>query len=49
MAEEIGDQHLIRMRPLKWKCTNECQLLTSGSFGDKVAISKKHGGSQSWP
>ena len=29
MAEEIGDRHLIRMRPLKWKCTNECRLLTS--------------------
>ena len=21
VAEEIGDRHLIRMRPLKWKCT----------------------------
>ena len=32
VAEEIGDRHLIRMRPLKWKCTNECRLLTSGEM-----------------
>ena len=24
VAEEIGDRHLIHMRPLKWKCTDEC-------------------------
>ena len=32
VAEEIGDRHLGHMRPLKWKCTNECQLLTSGKW-----------------
>ena len=32
VAEEIGDRHLIRICPLKWKCTNECQLLTSGEM-----------------
>ena len=53
VAEEIGDRHLIRMRPLKWKCTNECRLLTSGEmeavWGQSCYFKKKHGGSQSWP
>ena len=45
VAEEIGDRHLIRMRPLKWKCTNECRLLTSGEMeavlGTKLLFQKK--------
>ena len=44
VAEEIGDRHLIRMRPLKWKCTNECRLLTSGEMeavlGTKLLFQK---------
>ena len=32
MADEIGDRHLVRMCLLKWKCTNECRLLTSGEM-----------------
>ena len=32
VADEIGDRHFVRMRPLKWKCTNECRLLTSGEM-----------------
>ena len=44
MAEEIGDRHLIRMRPLKWKCTNECRLLASGEMeavlGTKLLFQK---------
>ena len=42
VAEEIGDRHL--MRPLKWKCTNECRLLTSGEMeavlGTKLLFQK---------
>ena len=34
MSEEIGDRDKITMRPLKWKCTNECRNLTS----EEVAI-----------
>ena len=44
VAEEIGDRHLVRMRPLKWKCTNECRLLTSGEMeavlGTKLLFQK---------
>ncbi|KAL5493553.1 hypothetical protein EMCRGX_G014751 [Ephydatia muelleri] len=44
VAKEIGDRHLIRMRPLKWKCTNECRLLTSGEMeavlGTKLLFQK---------
>ncbi|KAL5502386.1 hypothetical protein EMCRGX_G009152 [Ephydatia muelleri] len=29
VAEEIGDRDKDTMRPLKWKCTNECRKLTS--------------------
>ena len=28
VAEEVGDRHCGSMRPLKWKCTKECRLLT---------------------
>ena len=43
MADEIGDKHHNSMRPLKWKCTNECRLLTNRScIGDKGTISKMH-------
>ena len=39
MAEEIGDRHHNSMRPPKWKCTNECRLLTNRScIGDKGTI-----------
>ena len=39
MAEELGDRHHNSMRPLKWKCTNECRLLTNRScIGDKGTI-----------
>ena len=34
MSEEIGDRDKVTMRPLKWKCTNECRNLTS----EEVAI-----------
>ncbi|KAL5515857.1 hypothetical protein EMCRGX_G001092 [Ephydatia muelleri] len=34
MAEEIKDRDKVTMRPLKWKCTNECRKLTS----EEVAI-----------
>ena len=44
MADEIGDQHFVRVRPLKWKCTNECWLLTSGEIeavlGTKLLFQK---------
>ena len=44
MADEIGDRHFVRMRPLKWKCTNECRLLTSGEMeavlGTKLLFQK---------
>ena len=44
VADEIGDRHFIRMRPLKWKCTNECRLLTSGEMeavlGTKLLFQK---------
>ena len=40
MADEIGDRHHNSMRPLKWKCTNVCRLLTNRScIGDKGTIS----------
>ena len=29
VSEEIGDRDKVTMRPLKWKCTNECRNLTS--------------------
>ena len=29
VAEEVGDRHCGSMRPLKWKCTRQCRLLTS--------------------
>ena len=29
VAEEIGDRDKDTMRPLQWKCTNECRKLTS--------------------
>ena len=32
VAEEIGDRHVFRMPPLKWKCTDECRLLSSGEM-----------------
>ena len=49
MADEIGDMHHNSMRPLKWKCTNECRLLTSIScIGDKGTISKMHKRYLSW-
>ena len=28
VSEEIGDRHCGSMRPLRWKCTKECRLLT---------------------
>ena len=31
IADEIEDRHHNSMHPLKWKCTNECQLLTNKS------------------
>eukprot|EP00731_Ephydatia_muelleri_P019066 Em0011g1106a len=34
VAEEIKDRDKVTMRPLKWKCTNECRKLTS----EEVAI-----------
>ena len=34
VAEEIKDRDKVTMRPLKWKCTNECCKLTS----EEVAI-----------
>ena len=34
MSEEIEDRDKVTMRPLKWKCTNECRNLTS----EEVAI-----------
>ena len=34
MAKEIKDRDKVTMRPLKWKCTNECRKLTS----EEVAI-----------
>ena len=44
MADEIGDRHFVCMRPLKWKCTNECRLLTSGEMeavmGTKLLFQK---------
>ena len=49
MVEEIGDRHHNSMRPLKWKCTNECRLLTNIRYiGDKGAISKMHRRCSSW-
>ena len=38
VAAEIGDQHLIRMRPLKWKCTYECRLLNSGEMDNMLSV-----------
>ena len=29
VSEEIGDRHCGSMRPLRWKCTKECRLLTN--------------------
>ncbi|KAL5497335.1 hypothetical protein EMCRGX_G013796 [Ephydatia muelleri] len=44
VADEIEDRHFVRMRPLKWKCTNECRLLTSGEMeavlGTKLLFQK---------
>ena len=37
VAEEIKDRDKVTMRPLKWKCTNECRKLTS----EEVAIMLK--------
>eukprot|EP00731_Ephydatia_muelleri_P008396 Em0004g734a len=34
VSEEIKDRDKVTMRPLKWKCTNECRKLTS----EEVAI-----------
>ena len=34
VSEEIGDRDKVTMRPLKWKCTNQCRNLTS----EEVAI-----------
>ena len=49
MADEIGDRHHNSMCPLKWKCTNECRLLTNRScIGDKGTISKMHRRCLSW-
>ena len=49
LADEIGDRHYNSMRPLKWKCTNECRLLTNRScIGDKGTISKMHRRCLSW-
>ena len=43
MADKIDDRHHNSMHPLKWKCTNECRLLTNRScIGDKGIISKMH-------
>ena len=33
VSEEIGDRDKVTMRPLKWKCTNECRNLTSEEVG----------------
>ena len=38
VAEEIKDRDKVTMRPLKWKCTNECRKLTS----EEVATSVKN-------
>ena len=44
MAEEIGDRHCGSMRPLRWKCTKECRLLTNCEIdvvlGTKVLFQK---------
>ena len=44
VADEIGDRHFVRMCPLKWKCTKECRLLTSGEMeavlGTKLLFQK---------
>ena len=45
VADEIGHRHFVRMCLLKWKCTNECRLLTSGEMeavlGTKLLFQKK--------
>ena len=42
VAEEIGDRDKDTMRPLKFKCTNECRKLTSEEVEDKVTVPYVH-------